>query len=556
MTQRNFKDWPIDPNTTSGVDLAEILNDAVEAADTNNLGQGRPSYLEPGGLWSKGSSDGGGIDLYMWDGTKDVLIGGSASGDGGMVIADSPPPDPTVGDMWLRTPSMIVFVWNGDYWFQFPEHLGGAGGGGGSLAGGTESGQMTYWDGSAWVPTSAARIHKTGRGPFFDISGEFHIHPQGDEYRKSPWGGIIKSEVYPNFNDKWLNKTVDWNMTWFQPNDDNTNPQRLNGFDFWADRFQIRLSPNPLGDPWDVQDVVFKADGRDVHIGVRDYRAKVHTYGDLYTGMSENFYGEIIPTNPDDKPGTLFSGGMVCLGSYIEGETLQPVNQEERDNPALIRQRAFVRDSGIDMTYNPIYYLPDPDEPQWKNLRDHMPPTMKWLEENSLVANEDGVLVSKGSTEFGDSNDDQHVFHGDVYVGYADSTNLPDTNAGDTVPGTLFLARGVKLVEDPASPGFTPSFNCNNGHVVRLNDDPIGTDCAVTQYYVEVKSLVRQSVVDLYEEQVRQSVRIKNLEDKVGRAVAESNSFDDFKLAMAEALEEMKALRTEIKPLPTLEVER
>lgn len=465
MTQRDFKDWPIDPNQTSGVDLAEVLNSAIEADNTNHLASSRPSYLAPGGIWSKGSGDSGAIDLYLWDGVKDVLIGGSGNADGGMVIADAPPAEPSIGDMWLRTPSMIVFVWNGDYWFQFPEHLGGAGGGGGgNIASGLEAGQMVYWDGSVWVPTSAARIHQSGGGPFFDVSGELHIHPQGDAYRKTPWGGLFRSEVFPDFPDQFLGQRVDWNMVWFRPNDDNTNQKRLNGFDIYADRFQVRLSPAPLDDPWDDQEIVLKCDGRDVHIGVRDYRAKVHAYGDFYCGMSQNFYGKVIPSNPDTRPGTQFSGGICCIGSYIDGEPLDPVNQEERDNPSLIRQRAFSLDSGIDLTLNPIYNVPDPDEPRWAGIRDSMPPTMKWLKDNSLVADPDGVIRYSGSTQFGNSNDDEHQFMGDVYCGYV-GDSLPDTGAGDRVPGTLFLARGLKLVGEG---NFDPSIHCNGNHIIQV----------------------------------------------------------------------------------------
>jgi hypothetical protein len=500
--QKPFKDWPIDPNQTSGTELAETLNRMVESSDSQNLGTGRPSYLSAGGLWTKGGD--GSVDLYLFDGEKDILIGGSAAGDGGMAISQNPPANPSVGDMWHRLPTNDIMVWNGDYWYQFPAS-GGGGGGTGTIINGLENGQMLFWNGSVWEPTSAARIHNTSEGPFLDISGEFHIHPQADEFRKSPWGGIIKSQVFLNFQDKFLNKAVDWNMTWFRPNDDNTNPNRLNGFDFYADRFQIRLSESPLDDPWDDQEVVFKADGLDVHIGVKDYRAKVHAYGDLYTGMSENFYGEVIPTNPDDKPGTMFCGGMVCLGSYIDGETLQPINQDERDDPSLIRQRAFKRDSGVDMTLNPIYALPDPDEPEWLGIRDSMPPTMKWLEENSLVADADGVLVAKGSTEFGNSNDDQHVFHGDVYCGYV-GESLPDTGAGDTVPGTLFLARGLKLVGEG---GFDPSINCAGNHIVQVK---AATENDHAPNWGQVKSLNRNLMTDL-EEVVKASTKFAELKE-------------------------------------------
>lgn len=379
MTQRDFKSWPIDPNNTSGIDLAEVLNDAVEAADTNNLGNNRPSYVEAGGLWSKGNN--GSIDLFLFDGDKDVLIGGSAAGDGGMVISDSPPDSPSVGDMWLRTPQMIVFVWNGDYWFQFPEHLGGAGGGGGGsgdISPGLATGDMTHWDGTSWVPTSAATIRASSGGlSHMSVSGElqFRSEQKPNEYR----GGVLRAQYFEGVYDKWENKNLNWNMTWLRPLDDNQDPNRRNGFDVRADRFMVRLADQPENDPWDEGNIVFRCDGNDVDLGVRDYSAVIHLFGNTYCGMSENFMGKIIPSNPSDKPGTMFNGGMAMIGSYIEGQTLELLPGE---TPMDVRRRAFEKDSGIDLTENCLYGLADPDDPRWAGLRDGMPPTMKWLEKN------------------------------------------------------------------------------------------------------------------------------------------------------------------------------
>ena len=246
-------------------------------------------------------------------------------------------------------------------------------------------------------------------------------------------------------------------------------------------------------------DIVFKADGRDVHVGVKDYRAKVHTYGDLYTGMSENFYGEIIPTNPDDKPGTLFSGGMVCLGSYIDGETLQPVNQAERDNPALIRQRAFKRDSGIDMTYNPIYYLPDPDEPEWAGLRDSMPPTMKWLEDKG------GFPDGLGNTATGKDNKSEHRFIGDVYVGWGKGDALPDNN--DNVGGTLFCNRGIIVGR-----GNTGNAAIGmEGNIIFGLGAPTDNTCAVSKGYVDQLAIFNADLLSDLESTVQASSNFDEL---------------------------------------------
>ena len=80
-----------------------------------------------------------------------------------------------------------------------------------------------------------------------------------------------------------------------------------------------------------------------------------------------------------------------------------------------------------------------------------------------------GALTCTNSTELGNDNADQHVFHGDVYVGYLDASNVPDTAKGDTTPGTMFVSRGIKLVVDPASvDGQAPSFNCGGHNIVQL----------------------------------------------------------------------------------------
>lgn len=521
MTQRRFKDWPIDPNTTSGVDLAEYLNDAVEAADTTSLGNNRPSYIEAGGLWSKGID--GAVDLYLFDGEDDILVGGSGAADGGMVIADSPPDNPSVGDMWLRTPQMVVYVWNSDYWFQFPEHLGGAGGGGGGeLMPGLEDGQMTYWDGSAWTPTSAARIHKTGDGPYFDIAGEFHIHPLSNP--KEAYGGIIKAEYYENAYDPWSKEYKNWNMCWFQPNDRaNTDPNRRNGFDFRADRFTIRLSPTPQDDAWDEQEIVFRADSRDIQLGAYDYRAKIWITGDTYQGMSTNFIGQIVP-NPDTKPGTTFNGGMAMIGSYIDGEPLEPINNAEQNDLRLVRLRAFQKDSGIDMTENCLYGLADPDEPQWSGLRESMPPTMKWLEENSLVADANGVLVSKGSTQFGDSNNDEHDFRGDVYIGWSDGQGRPDNN--DQVGGTLFLERGIIVGRGNTGNAAIAM----EGNIIFGLGDPTDNTCAVSKGYVD-----------------RQTSFNADLLSDLESTVQASANFDDLKAGLLEVLSKHKDIHEAAK---------
>lgn len=68
MAQRPTNDFNIDPNVTSGTDLANILNRFQDAIDSGNSGPSRPAYLDAGGLWVR---DGDPMRLYLYDGTTD-----------------------------------------------------------------------------------------------------------------------------------------------------------------------------------------------------------------------------------------------------------------------------------------------------------------------------------------------------------------------------------------------------------------------------------------------------------------------------------------------------
>ena len=88
MAQRPTSDFDIDPNITSGTDLANILNRFQDAMDSGNSGASRPAYLAAGGMWVK---EGNPMRLYLYDGTKDIelynttdgLVGGSQWIDNG-----------------------------------------------------------------------------------------------------------------------------------------------------------------------------------------------------------------------------------------------------------------------------------------------------------------------------------------------------------------------------------------------------------------------------------------------------------------------------------------
>ena len=88
MAQRPTADFNIDPNVTSGTDLANILNRFQDAIDSGNSGASRPPYLDAGGLWVR---EGDPMRLYLYDGTTDRelynttdgLVGGSQWKDNG-----------------------------------------------------------------------------------------------------------------------------------------------------------------------------------------------------------------------------------------------------------------------------------------------------------------------------------------------------------------------------------------------------------------------------------------------------------------------------------------
>jgi hypothetical protein len=551
MSNRPFTDFPIDPNTTSGTELAEILDRFQQSVDSMNLGNGRPSYLEAGGLWTKGRS--GTIDLYLFDGAKDVLIAGSGTGDGGMAISEQPPSSPSVGDMWMRLPNNVVMIWNGDFWFQFPSSGGGSSSGG-DLPAGLERGQTLKWNGTAWEPSDVLRIHPGGVEAV-DVSGKLHLHPTGTDpngadMSRGPYGSVLECDVYWNATDGWTGLKNDWNISWIRPNDDNLNANRRNAFDVVADKFVVRLSPAPADDPWYDREIVFRAEEKSVSIGARDYRSKIFVHGDCYLGMSENFYGRILPTNPDDKPGTFFCGGQSMLGSYIEGEPLTPINQAEIDDPSLIRQRAFVQDAALDMAANPIYNTGSPDDPRWALLRDKMCVTVEWIEKNAIVDDGSGTVVSKTSTILGDTNDDTHQLIGDVYVGYEDKESLP--NNDDTVGGTLFLKRGMIVGRDNAG---NASIGME-GNVIFDLGDPVSESCAVSKGYVErelvgdIKQLEddvdtnQVNIVNMYNEQIKQALQIQALQNaqreialSVKDAVSKSTKFAELKDNLMEAME-------------------
>ena len=130
---------------------------------------------------------------------------------------------------------------------------------------------------------------------------------------------------------------------------------------------------------------------------------------------------------------------------------------------------------------------------------------------NPQTVKVNGNLHCSNSTELGDSNDDNHVFHGDVYVGYTDADNVPDTDLGDVTPGTLFLSRGVKLVQDPAAiDGHIPSFNAGGFKVVNLAPGVNNEDSVNFKQFNDFKQAQLGSNQNVYEYLVRMEMILQN----------------------------------------------
>ncbi len=110
MAQQNLTDYPIDPTTTTGTDLADRLNRQHAADASLHSGAARPPYLTAGGLWTK-TAAAGSFSLMWFDGTADheisKLVGGvftvgAGGGSGSAVIVQDTPPTVKEGLQWYE----------------------------------------------------------------------------------------------------------------------------------------------------------------------------------------------------------------------------------------------------------------------------------------------------------------------------------------------------------------------------------------------------------------------------------------------------------------------
>ena len=111
--------WPIDPTVTNGTELAQYLNDWVQAFGSQHANASRPPMIARGGVWAKtlGAAD---IALMLYDGTTDheigKIIGGNASFGGGTNAGATAPTSPAAGAIWFDTAAKVLNVYDGANW--------------------------------------------------------------------------------------------------------------------------------------------------------------------------------------------------------------------------------------------------------------------------------------------------------------------------------------------------------------------------------------------------------------------------------------------------------
>lgn len=125
--------WPIDPNVTTGTDLATYLNAWMDAFQSMQASPTRPPLIAKGGVWAKtlGAVD---IALMFYDGTTDHEIGSVIGGNvkfGGVSASATAPTPATLGQTWVDTTvagAPTLRIYNGTSWAYVSDKLlfGGA----------------------------------------------------------------------------------------------------------------------------------------------------------------------------------------------------------------------------------------------------------------------------------------------------------------------------------------------------------------------------------------------------------------------------------------------
>jgi len=187
--------WPIDPNVTTGTDLANYLNTWMNAFQSMQASPTRPPLITKGGVWAKtiGAAD---IALMFYDGTADHAIGSVVGGSvsfGGVGASTAPPTSPSTGDTWVDTTiagAPIFKVYNGTSWVAA---------GGGSPSGTAAPTVPAPVAGDLWVDTATAGapVLKVYNGTTWVVANA-----------SSPSGTTAPTVPAPVAGDLWVDTTT------------------------------------------------------------------------------------------------------------------------------------------------------------------------------------------------------------------------------------------------------------------------------------------------------------------------------------------------------------
>jgi len=122
----NPDDVNIDPNVTSGTELANIINRQTAAHISIHMGTTRPAYATLGTWWAD-ETDPTNIPVYLFDGNADILVWRIkpdtnivelALQIGVVTISDTAPTNPVVGMLWYNLLDNSFNLWEGTTWIQ------------------------------------------------------------------------------------------------------------------------------------------------------------------------------------------------------------------------------------------------------------------------------------------------------------------------------------------------------------------------------------------------------------------------------------------------------
>jgi hypothetical protein len=202
---------------------------------------------------------------------------------------------------------------------------------------------------------------------------------------------------------------------------------------------------------------------------------------DVELGQMEGNHGFYFRSRRFDNANDPWSGGK---GTW-EIASIEP--RDANNEPA--------RQNGIDLTADRVTMRVTSD---WSQSN--------WWE-TQIVFRADGEEV-----EIGARNNTSSVFtNGDVYVGHQPG-NRPDNN--DTNDGTLFCKQGIIVGR-----GNTGGAGIGmEGNIIFGLADPSADDHAVSKGWLEKRSPFKQQITDIYDEQIRQALVIKNHETRLDNA--------------------------------------